>query len=93
MLRKETVTTPAGVFRTVVISTQMNIDSAGLFFAHGPLTIWLTDDDRKVPVIMEKRIQGLFNQGVPLWLQPFIPAVVTNDVPVMETVRAELVGM
>ena len=90
VLRKETVTTPAGTFKTVVISPQMNIRSEGLFYAHGPLTIWLTDDDRKVPVIIEKRIEGLFKQGVPLWLQPFIPSVVMEDVPVLETVRAEL---
>ena len=91
VLRKESVTVPAGTFRTLVVSPQMNISSEGLFYAHGPLTVWLTDDDRKVPVVIEKRIQGLFNQGIPAWLQPFIPDSVKADIPVLETVRAELV--
>lgn len=92
VLRKETVTTPAGTFRTVVISPEMAIDSEGLFYARGPLTIWLTDDVKKVPVIIEKRINDLFRQGVPNYLQRIMPAGVKNNIPKMETIRALLVG-
>lgn len=90
VMRKESVTTPAGTFRTVVVSSQMNIESEGLFYSPGSLTIWLTDDDQRVPVVIEKRINGLFNRGVPAWLKLFIPKSTKSDPSAFETVRAEL---
>ena len=92
VLRRETVQTPAGSFRTIVVSPQMNIESEGLFYAPGPLTIWLTDDAKKVPVMIEKRIENLFKDGVPVYLQQFTPAAVRSNIPKMETIRASLVG-
>ena len=91
VLRRETVMTPAGAFRTIVIRPEMVVDSEGLFYARGPLIIWLTDDDRKVPVIIEKRIEELFREGVPDYLQQLIPASVKKNLPKMETIRAVLV--
>ncbi|QXE90900.1 DUF3108 domain-containing protein [Geomonas subterranea] len=92
VLRRETVQTPAGSFRTIVISPNMDIESEGLFYARGPLTIWLTDDAKKVPVMIEKRINDLFRDGVPAYLQQFTPASVKSNIPRMETIRAVLVG-
>ncbi len=92
VLRKETVTTPAGTFRTIVISPEMTIDSEGLFYARGPLTIWLTDDGKRVPVMIEKRIEDLFRQGVPGYLKPMVPASVWGNAPKIETIRAVLSG-
>jgi hypothetical protein len=92
VLRRETVQTPAGSFRTIVISPEMDIESHGLFYAPGALKIWLTDDDKKVPVIIEKRIENLFRDGVPVYLQQFTPSSVRNNLPKMETIRASLVG-
>lgn len=92
VLRRETVKTPAGTFKTIVVAPDMDIESEGLFYARGPLTIWLTDDSKKVPVIIEKRINNLFKDGVPAYLQQFTPATVRNNIPRMETIRAVLVG-
>ena len=92
VLRHETVSTPAGIFRTIVITPEMNIDSEGLFYAKGPLVIWLTDDDKKVPVIIEKRIEDLFRDGVPDYLQKMVPSSLVRNSAGMETVRAVLVG-
>ncbi|MBU5614598.1 DUF3108 domain-containing protein [Geomonas azotofigens] len=92
VLRREKVQTPAGTFKTIVISPNMDIESQGLFYARGPLTIWLTDDAKKVPVIIEKRIKDLFRDGVPAYLQQFTPDSVRNNIPRMETIRAVLVG-
>ena len=91
VLRKETVTTAAGTFRTLVVRSQMNLQREGLFYAPGPLTVWLTDDDQRVPVVIEKRIQGLFDRGVPAWLKLFVPASVKKDPVTLETIRAELI--
>lgn len=92
VLRREVVQTPAGSFQTVAISPDMDIESEGLFYARGPLTIWLTDDNRRVPVMIEKRIDNLFKDGVPYYLQQFTPASVKNNIPKMETIKAVLVG-
>jgi hypothetical protein len=91
VLRKETVTTAAGTFRTLVVRSQMSLQREGLFYAPGPLTVWLTDDDQRVPVVIEKRIQGLFDRGVPAWLKLFVPASVKKDPVTLETIRAELI--
>ena len=92
VLRRETVNTPAGEFRTIVISPEMSIDSEGLFYAPGLLTIWLTDDPKKVPVMIEKRIEELFRKGVPNYLEPMIPASVWANAAKVETIRAMLTG-
>lgn len=92
VLRKETVTTPAGTFRTIVVSPDMTVDSEGLFYAPGRLTIWLTDDAGKVPVIIEKKIDNLFRNGVPTYLQTFVPPSMKAKIPQMETIRAVLTG-
>jgi len=92
VLRREKVTTPAGPCQTIVISTEITIDRQGLYYARGPLTIWLTDDAKKMPVIIEKRIEELFRDGVPDYLQRFTPASVRRNLQRMETIRAVLVG-
>lgn len=45
---RETVTTEAGTFRTVVVEPRM--EAGGIFQQKGKMTIWYTDDARHVPV-------------------------------------------
>ncbi len=52
--RKESVEVPAGRFKTVVVEPVLQGD--GLFKAKGKLTIWLTDDERRMPVKMQSKI-------------------------------------
>jgi hypothetical protein len=47
---------------------------------------------QKTPVIIEKRIEELFREGIPNYLQRLTPASVKNNLPKMETIRAVLVG-
>jgi hypothetical protein len=51
---RETVEVEAGTFRTIVI--EPIIKSGGLFKFEGKLVLWLSDDDRKVPVKVSTRI-------------------------------------
>lgn len=46
--RTETIGTPAGTFKTVVVEPKML--AGGLFRDEGSLTIWYTDDARHIPV-------------------------------------------
>ncbi|MCX5800438.1 MAG: DUF3108 domain-containing protein [Candidatus Eisenbacteria bacterium] len=52
--RKETVDTPIGKFDCVVVEPILK--SSGLFRQKGRLTIWLTDDEYKIPVLMKSKV-------------------------------------
>jgi hypothetical protein len=51
---RETITVPAGEFRTLVVEPILKED--GLFKAKGKLTIWVTDDETHTPVKMQSKI-------------------------------------
>jgi len=52
---KETVTVPAGKFKTFVVIPKLR--GEGIFQAKGELKVWLTDDERKMPVLMKSKIE------------------------------------
>lgn len=55
VLRRETVKTPAGTFRCLVVEPALREE--GIFIQKGrKLEIWLTDDARKVPVLMRVEV-------------------------------------
>jgi hypothetical protein len=51
---RERVSTPAGRFDCLVVEPMLR--TPGLFKHEGKLTIWLTDDDRRMPVLMKSKI-------------------------------------
>lgn len=51
VLEKERVSTPAGSFRTIKVQT--SFPEGGLLKSEGDLFIWLTDDEKRVPVMMQ----------------------------------------
>lgn len=59
VLKNETVETPMGALKTILIKPVMNLEGEGIFFAHGELYIWLTDDEKRIPVMIKKVIPGL----------------------------------
>lgn len=50
-LYKERVTTPAGTFQTIKVQTAL--PKEGPLSSKGRIFIWFTDDDKRVPVLME----------------------------------------
>jgi len=54
VLGRETVKTPAGKFHCVVLEPLLN--AGGIFKNKGRLVIWLTDDDRRIPVLMKSKV-------------------------------------
>jgi hypothetical protein len=55
VVRRETVRTPAGTFKTVLV--EPGIREEGIFIQKGKnLQIWLTDDARRVPVLMKVEV-------------------------------------
>jgi hypothetical protein len=53
-LGKEKISTPAGEFNTIKVKTYPKYD--GVFMHKGEIFIWLTDDTRKIPVLMKSKI-------------------------------------
>lgn len=54
VLRKEKIKTPLGSFSTIVIKPLMK--SEGIFNRKGDMYIWLTDDQKHVPVKMQTKV-------------------------------------
>lgn len=54
VLRKERVKVPAGEFNTIVVKPLMQ--SEGIFYRKGEVLIWLTDDERRVPVMLRSKV-------------------------------------
>jgi uncharacterized protein DUF3108 len=55
VLGRETVTTPAGTFRTIRVEPRS--PSEGLIGKGKNLTLWLTDDDKKMPVQLKSKLK------------------------------------
>lgn len=54
VLGRERVKTPAGTFETVAIEPMLK--AGGIFKNKGRLVIWLTDDERRMPVMMKSKV-------------------------------------
>jgi hypothetical protein len=54
VIRRERVQVPAGTFSCIVVEPLLK--TAGLFKQEGRLTIWLTDDSRRMPVLMKSKV-------------------------------------
>ncbi|MBI5484675.1 MAG: DUF3108 domain-containing protein [Deltaproteobacteria bacterium] len=55
VLRREEIETPLGRFKTVVIRPLLK--SEGIFARTGEMLIWLTDDERRIPVLMKSKVR------------------------------------
>lgn len=54
VLKKEKITLPTGAVNTIVIKPSMQ--SEGIFFKKGEIFIWLTDDEKKIPVKLSAKV-------------------------------------
>lgn len=52
---KEKIQTPAGVFDTIMVKPILKFE--GIFQRKGDIYIWLTDDERKMPVRMRSKVK------------------------------------
>lgn len=55
VLRRERVTVPAGTFETIVVKPILTFE--GVFQQKGDVVVWLTDDERRMPVRMESKVR------------------------------------
>ncbi len=69
VLRKETVTVPAGTFETVVV--QPIIKTKGLFSEGGEAEVYFTDDHRRLVVQMKSKVPVIGSLG--LQLESYMP--------------------
>lgn len=78
VLRKEILKTSIGTVNTIVIRTNMTAVGDGIFYKPGDITIWLTDDSKRIPVLIEKRLNELVEGKIPDYLKGKIPDFVKN---------------
>ncbi|MBI5206702.1 MAG: DUF3108 domain-containing protein [Candidatus Firestonebacteria bacterium] len=55
ILKKEKISVPAGVFNTIKIEPVVS-GTKGLFKHKGNLYVWVTDDEKKIPVLIESGV-------------------------------------
>jgi hypothetical protein len=55
VLRKEKVEVPAGEFSAIVVKPLMK--SEGIFYRKGEIHIWLTDDEKRIPVMLKTKVK------------------------------------
>lgn len=55
VLRRERVRVPAGTFDTIVVKPLLRFE--GVFVQKGDVLVWLTDDERRMPVRMESEVR------------------------------------
>jgi hypothetical protein len=71
VLRKETVTVPAGKFNTIVV--QPIIKTKGLFSEGGRAEVYFTDDDRRILVQLKSKVKIL--KSLDMTLDGYTPGV------------------
>ena len=54
VLGRERIDVPAGKFNCIAIEPVLN--AGGIFKSNGRLVIWLTDDERRMPVLMKSKV-------------------------------------
>lgn len=54
VLRREKAEVPAGKFSCVVVEPKLK--SEGIFKSKGSILVWLTDDDRRIPVMVKSKV-------------------------------------
>jgi hypothetical protein len=74
VLRKETISVPAGTFNTVVI--RPIIKARGVFSENGRAEVWLTDDSRHLMVQMKSHMKL---GSLSLFLRSFKPGASSSD--------------
>ena len=73
VLKKESLHTSFGAINTVLLRTNMDGAGDGVFYYPGDIYIWLSDDERRIPVLIEKKLKPL--------LEGKIPAVIKKTMP------------
>jgi hypothetical protein len=73
VLRKETLKTSLGTVNTVVVRANMDCVGDGIIYYPGDITMWLTDDERKIPVMIEKQLKPLIEGNLPDFVKNNMP--------------------
>jgi hypothetical protein len=59
IIGKESIKTPLGKFSCIVVDPQLA--SSGIFMKKGRMTLWMTDDERRLPVLVKFKLSFLGN--------------------------------
>ena len=85
ILRKEKIDTPIGSFNTICVKPMLKTE--GIFQRKGDVYIWLTDDDRKMPVMMKSSVKVGDITAMIIWSGP-----TPSPIPLPSGERTEVRG-
>lgn len=57
-LRRETITVPAGTFRTIVVEPRLRGEESGERNPEGQMQVWFSDDERRLPVRIRTELRA-----------------------------------
>lgn len=90
VLRRETLKTPFGPVNTILVRSNMNCVGDGILYSPGDIYIWLTDDEKRVPILIEKKLDALVEGKLPDFLKGKIPDFLKEKL-ISGSVKATLV--
>lgn len=71
--KRETIKTIAGTVDTVPVRADMYFDGVGVMYYPGDVTVWLTDDEKRIPVVIEKKLNDLAKGKLPAFVLRNMP--------------------
>jgi hypothetical protein len=73
VVKKESLHTAFGKVDTLLLRTNMDEAGDGVFYYPGDIYIWLTADEKRIPVLIEKRLKPLLEGKIPALIKKAMP--------------------
>lgn len=92
VLRREVLRAGDARVNTIVLRTNMNGVGDGIFYYPGAIYFWLTDDEKRIPVMIEKKLDSLVEGNIPDFLKGRVPEFIRDKLS-RGSVKATLVDV
>ena len=73
VLKKETLKTTIGTVNTVLVRANMDYVGDGIIYYPGDIYLWMTDDDKRTTVMIEKKLKPLIEGKLPGFIKEKMP--------------------
>ncbi len=73
VIGKEKIQIPSGSFNTITVMADTYFEGFGVINYPGDVVLWFTDDERRIPLVVEKKL--------PLLMEGKLPGFVTEKMP------------
>jgi hypothetical protein len=70
---RQKINIPSGSYQTIMVKANMYYDGFGVINFPGDVFLWLTDDERRTPVLIEKKLPLLTEGKLPAYVMEKMP--------------------